>query len=360
MRGLPAARMKRRNHCVPGRLAAAATALLAGLVSGCHRPDAPSPAGILGASPKTPGKTSALKLKPKATPLPISHRVTGMPLPRALAVMVENHPAARPQSGLDQADVVYEALSEGGITRYLAIYWSDNAPVIGPIRSARPHFIELMEAYNPVYVHCGQSWAAEKMLAERMPSEINELKDKAPFWRDTTRRRPHNLYASTASLWQEMERKGLAVGSVAPTFFDQPLPGGKSHAQVRIPYPYGQRYSVSYRYDADRDLYLRSVNGSPHRDRRTSEQLAARTVIVQETTTRPMGTKHGELAIEVVGSGRCWVARHGRWLRGFWRKDAPEVGTVYTTETGARIPSAPGPTWIQVLPEGGRPTFSSS
>src|SRR5262249_25822967 len=161
-----------------------------------------------------------------------------------LAVMIENHPAARPQSGLGEAAIVYEALTEGGITRFLAIYRNDDVARIGPVRSARPHFIDLMQAFDPVYVHCGQSWAAEQILADRKPAEITQTTDPRPFWRDSHRRKPHNLYASTASIEREVQRRKLQGGlSTDPPTSDDPLPNAKPAPFVRIGYPYGQKYS---------------------------------------------------------------------------------------------------------------------
>jgi hypothetical protein len=273
--------------------------------------------------------------------------------------MIENSPAARPQSGLGEAIVVYEALSEGGITRFLAVYNSDSAPAIGPIRSARPVFIDLMQPFSPVYVHCGQSWEAEKLLARRAVAEINELKVKSPFWRDPRRRPPHNLYASTASLWRAAQRMNLAEGAA-----DWPLPvedlpmAGKPASSVTVPYRYRRRYTVRYDYDDSERSYHRSMDGQPHRDAVTDEQLTANTVIVQEAVTRPVGNRSGELAMKLVGSGRCWFARDGRWAAGRWSRETVDAPTTYETGDGGPLQPASGPTWVQIVPTGTRPVFT--
>ncbi len=284
--------------------------------------------------------------------------VSGQPLPVPLAVMVENHPAARPQAGLGEASVVYEALAEGGITRFLAIYLTDNAPVVGPVRSARPYFVDLMEAFRPVYVHCGQSWEAEKLLAQRKVRQLNQLVHPRPFWRDARRRRPHNLYASTASLLREVEQLGLAAPATDwPLTADDVPPAGRRANHLRLGYRYGQRYQVGWDYEPDTRSYLRSINGEPHCDATTGEQLTARTVIVQQVATRRLGTRYKELALEVVGSGRCWFVRDGRWSAGRWTKTKPQSATEYVDPREEPLRVAPGAVWIQVVPQGAAPAF---
>ena len=329
-------------------------ALAAGL-AGCVGIAAHDPQ-LTGITPSIASPGAAARSRPVLPPGPYQAQndpVTGSPLGRPLAVMIENHPAARPQSGLGEADVVYEALTEGGITRFLAIYRNDNVARIGPVRSARPHFIDLMQAYDPVYVHCGQSWAAEKVLAERKPAEINQISDPRPFWRDPHRRKPHNLYTSTASIERDVQRLNLQGGLYTdPPVSDDPLPHGKSAPTVQIGYPYGQRYSVGYQYDAGTGRYLRVMNGQPHVDALTHRRISASTLIVQETEMRPMGTKYGEMQIDVLGTGRCWFFRGGQYVQGTWHKEVPEMATMYFAEDGTPLLMGHAPTWVQIVPTG--------
>jgi hypothetical protein len=327
---------------------------VAGL-AGCVRLEARD-THLPGIGPATVDAPARLPKRPALQPGPYDPRtdpVTTAPLPRPIAVMIENHPAARPQSGLGEAETVYEALTEGGITRFLAIFRTDAVARIGPVRSARPHFIDLMQAYDPVYVHCGQSWAAEKILAERKPAEINQIYDPRPFWRDSHRRKPHNLYTSTAAIAREIQRRGLLAGLYTdPAVVDDPLPQTKPAPAVEIGYPYGQKYSVRYKYDAARGRYLRFMNGQPHVDVLTHRQISAATVIVQETEMRSMGTKYGEMQIDVLGTGRCWIFRGGQYARGTWHKDVPEMAITYTAEDGTPVLMGHGPNWVQIVPTG--------
>jgi hypothetical protein len=322
------------------------------LEAGAHAEPKPAPKG------KAAGRR-ALRLRGPGGYEARAGAVSGEPLARPLAVMIENHAAARPQSGLAQADLVFEALAEGGITRFLALYRADNAPVIGPIRSARPYFIDLMQAFDPVYVHCGQSIEAERILAERQVDEINEITDHRPFWRDARRRKPHNLYASSASLQREARRLAMAAGRVPwPLDVSETPLDGKPCASLSLAYRAGQTYTVGYQYDRARNEYRRLINGRPHLDAGTGRCLTARTVILQETPTRPLGGKLGELEMDVVGTGRCWFVRDGCCVQAAWRKDAAETAISYRTYSGDRLAVAPGPVWVQIFPEGTLPRFS--
>ncbi|GAF86264.1 unnamed protein product, partial [marine sediment metagenome] len=113
---------------------------------------------------------------------------------RPLSIMVENSEGARPQSGLDKANIVYEALAEGGITRFLAIYYDQDAEEVGPIRSARPYFVSKSLEHQAIYVHVGGSEEAYNFIKEEKIDDINEFVDFQPFWRSKDRDPPHNLY----------------------------------------------------------------------------------------------------------------------------------------------------------------------
>jgi len=127
---------------------------------------------------------------------------------RPLSIMVENSEGARPQSGLDKANIVYEVLAEGGITRFLAIYYDQDAEEVGPIRSARPYFVSKSLEHQAIYVHVGGSEEAYNFIKEEKIDDINEFVDFEPFWRTTDRIPPHNLYTSTLKLRKEANKLG--------------------------------------------------------------------------------------------------------------------------------------------------------
>ncbi|GAH19229.1 unnamed protein product, partial [marine sediment metagenome] len=127
---------------------------------------------------------------------------------RPLSIMVENSEGARPQSGLDKANIVYEVLAEGGITRFLAIFYDRDAEEVGPIRSARPYFVSKSLEHQAIYVHVGGSEEAYNFIKEEKIDDINEFVDFQPFWRSKNRKPPHNLYTSTIKLRKEANKLG--------------------------------------------------------------------------------------------------------------------------------------------------------
>jgi Protein of unknown function (DUF3048) C-terminal domain len=139
---------------------------------------------------------------------------------------------------------------------------------------------------------------------------------------------------------------------------DTPLVG-KPCAFLSLAYRAGQSYTVGYQYDRARNEYRRLINGRPHLDAASGQCLTATTVILQETATRPLGGKLGELEMDVVGAGRCWFIRDGCCVPGTWRKDAAETSLSYRTLSGYSLAAAPGPVWVQLYPEGTQPTFRS-
>ncbi len=274
---------------------------------------------------------------------------------RPVAVMVENAPAARPQSGLQKADVVYEVLAEGGITRFLALYYSQDCSNVGPVRSARPYYIERALEYNAIYAHCGGSEDAKSLLkALRMPDldEIGIARRGKAFWRVKSRRAPHNLYADTSRLRQVALDKGYKAQVDVPAFSylaeEETPSGGTAAEKITVNYP--RSYSVvSYRYDPNDKCYLRSEGGMAHKDAVTGQQLKASNIIVQYTNTKVVD-KEGRLQVDMVGSGRSVLYMDGKAFEGSWQKNSADAWTVFMDANGNEFKLRPGQTWIEVVP----------
>jgi len=280
---------------------------------------------------------------------------------RLLAVMVENSPQARPQSGLHLASVVIEAPVEGGITRFLAIFQYDDVPVIGPVRSARPYFVDLARPFDPIYAHCGESYAAIAAIREAELADLDEMNHPTAYWRDRSRRKPHNLYTSSRRLWREASRRGLQSSAGSLPFQPSPDPPvGPPGLAVTLPYLAGRRLSYSVRWECDPTThrYLRWVNGEPHRDRETRRQLAAETVYLLLAPTRLFRPSTGELAIETTGVGRAWMLRGGTRIEGSWSRSHPIAWFRFSSPQGEMRPG-PGSVWVQILPTDRPPRFPS-
>ncbi|GIO87017.1 putative lipoprotein YerB [Paenibacillus faecis] len=290
--------------------------------------------------------------------------LTGMPLNepltrRPLAVMINNAPAARPQSGLGGADIVYEVLAEGGVTRLVSIFHSraDEAK-IGPIRSIRPYMIELGESYHGVLVHAGASNDAYAILQRQKKEDLDEITNAgAYFWRDKSRKAPHNLYSNVEKLLEgAAKRKYKTEDTSVPTYSflkEGDLVAGDSANSVEIKFQL-DNYKVTYKYDATTQLYQRYVNGSPHNDRETGEILTAANVVV-------LGADHkvlddvGRLSVDLELGGQAVLFQRGKMIRGQWIHRPDDV--IRFVKDNQEVPFAPGTTYFNVVPN--QPDFDS-
>ena len=308
---------------------------------------------------------------------------TGQKDARPIAVMVENSPAARPQSGLGDADVVYEILAEGDITRFAAFYHSRSPVKVGPVRSIRPYYVDVAAAMDAVLVHAGWSQEAMNRVDAVGGDHFDEFNgDRVYYWRSPDRKQPHNLYTSIEGIRRGMDKKQLrsAWTPVQPVFeagearreermsetggraagVDGTAGGGKASADasvaasaggggeaVRLPYSAG--YTVSYKYDAASGQYLRWMNGVPHADAETGRQLAAANVLVCRSSHKVTDSA-GRRRVDVQGPGSGYVLSGGKVQAAVWQLRDGLV-RAYAADGQQEIPLAPGVTWIQLVPE---------
>ncbi|MDU2241593.1 MAG: DUF3048 domain-containing protein [Paenibacillus sp.] len=291
--------------------------------------------------------------------------LTGLPLEepltrRPLAIMINNAPAARPQSGLIDADVVYEVLAEGGVTRLVSIFHSqaDNAK-IGPIRSIRPYMIDLGESYHGVLVHAGASNDAYAVLQRQHKEDLDEITNAGSFfWRDKSRKAPHNLYSNVEKLLEGAAKRGYATeDETVPSYVfykDDEHPDSTETANnVEIKFQL-DNYRVSYEYDATAGVYKRSINGEPHTDLETGDPITAANVIV-------MGADHqvlddvGRLDVELSLGGEAVLFQEGKVIRAEWIRKEGDI--IRFIKDNVELPMMPGQTFIHIVPN--TPDFAS-
>jgi hypothetical protein len=279
----------------------------------------------------------------------------------SLAVMIENQADARPQTGLIHADVVYEALAEGGITRFISVFLTGDAPVVGPVRSLRHYFAFMAADYGADIVHIG---ASPEGFAWRDAMNMGHLDESAGdpgVWRIRSRPAPHNAYTATAadrSFLQGMGRQRNRQWG--PLLFSEQAQHGEEVAEsIRLsfaPWP----YRVAYQWDAERGRYLRFMDGGAHRDAASDEQIAPATVVVQfaQVDAIPNDPKL-RLDVNLVGaSGQLMVFSDGTRREGTWTKPAPRSATRWLDNHGERLVIPPGPVWVEVVPIGSPVTWS--
>lgn len=272
-----------------------------------------------------------------------------------VGVMVENLSTVRPQSGLNKAGVVYEALAEGGITRFLAVYATDEViEEIGPVRSARSYYLDWVSEYNALYAHCGGSPDALRLIPEYDLLDVNQIGGDHPyFWRDWSRATAseHTLFTSSELLTFAKRDKNIPEeGDYSPWLFkeDASLAERPTEAKkITIDFS-TYSYKVEYEYDKTNNLYLRINGGEPHIDFKTQEQLTAKNVIVQYVKTRLADASR--LAMDTTGEGGALIFQDGVMINATWEKENRESRTRFYDENHEEIKLNRGSTWVEIVP----------
>ena len=268
---------------------------------------------------------------------------------RPIAVMIDNEINARPQSGLDSAEIIYEIPVEGNITRYMGIYHHLPSEKIGPVRSARPYFIDKALEFGAIYVHCGGSPQALKDLSTLNVDAFNDLKGTPVFWRSTDRKMPHNLYTNTKYMREVSETKKLENKS-APEYFkfsdDFSMPDGAYQKKILI--NYSGYYKVSYLYNEEEKVYYRFINDTPMQDKETKNDIKATNIIIEKVGIKVIDNV-GRLQLNNIGKNRGYFLTGGRLIEIEWQKDSRGGKTVYRDLKGNEIELNKGITWIQVV-----------
>ncbi|MET7503311.1 DUF3048 domain-containing protein [Streptomyces microflavus] len=268
---------------------------------------------------------------------------------KVLAVKIDNVAPARPQTGLDQADIVYVEQVEAGLSRLLAVYSSELPPVIGPVRSARETDLELLRQFDrPVLAFSGAQSGLLPAIDRAPLDAVPPSAAPRAYFRGPERPAPHNLYLRperipyAASGTEAVEALGLRFGPAPP--------GGRAEESRTVRFASAR---TTFTWSAERERWLVSMDGSPAR---TSEggRLGAATVIVQDVTVRPsaFGDRSGNNTpfTETVGSGTAHVLRDGKAYEARWARTSADADTAFTTPDGERIDLASGPLWIVYAP----------
>lgn len=276
----------------------------------------------------------------------------------ALAVKIDNAPEARPQAGLDVADVVYEEVVEGGVTRFIAILHSAAPPVAGPVRSVRPMDPDILSAYHGLFAYSGGIPAFVSLMRKAPVQDVNvDVATDGYSW-DKARRAPHNTFISPEKLWPKAKGDNAAPPQAMFDFRGTGEPFGDAdapHVSIR----YSPRASATYDWDAASASWKRTQNGTPH-VAASGAQIAPENVVIQFVTTRTLGYRDQSgtnvVESEVVGSGEAWLLSNGRVIKGKWSKSSPTAVTKYTDAAGNPVRLTAGRTWVHFAPVGSEVT----
>ena len=269
------------------------------------------------------------------------------------AVMIENHIESRPPSGLAQAKIVYEILTEATITRFLAIYdLSENLEKIGPVRSTRPYFIDLALEYGALYAHSGGSPAAlERLKDDDSISNLDEFfgYNSGYFWCDNQRSAPHNLYTSSLLLSKAKDNYQFQDKSDFISWkFKDGWSAGQDGSEIKINYSPTLSYQVVWKYLKSSNKYERWQANKRHIDEE-GNIIEADNVIIQSTKTQTLD-EIGRKDIDLIGEGQALIFRDGLAIKGQWSKDSVTTRTIFYDESGQEVELNRGQIWIEVVP----------
>ncbi len=299
---------------------------------------------------------------------------------RPLGVMIENHVDSRPQSGLTSASVVHEFIAEGGITRFLAVFYCKDASYVGPVRSARVYFIEMLRGYGayPLYAHVGGANTPGKADALGMISklgwgkynDLNQFSVRFPvFYRDHQRlpnvALEHTVYSSTAKLWEfAAENRDLTEKNEDGDKWDEDYEkwefqdGEASKGTVTaISYEFkgADQYAVTWKYDAATNSYKRFHNGTkPHIDNNNNKQISPKNVAVafMKDSFANDGYDGGHHLYGTTGTGKAIVFQNGEAIEGTWKKPDVESQITFYDTSGDEIEFVRGQIWISSVSTG--------
>lgn len=338
----------------------------------------------------TDGKTVFNKSLPKTEICPLNGEMYSSPQKewwekhRPLGIMIENHKEARPQSGLSSADIIYEAVAEGGITRFLALFYCQDAGEVGPIRSSRTYFLDFVSEYgsDPLYVHVGG--ANESGLADALGqisdygwtgyNDLNQFSIGFPtFWRDYDRlghvaATEHTMYSTTEKLWKFAASRSLTnvgkdgtawtKGFVGYTFKDDALIAERPKSQA-IHFEFWKEdpnYYVDWSFVPSTNIYKRNNGGVAHIDRDNNDQLTAKNIVVlfmRQSSANDGYENNVHLLYKDKGTGKAIVFRDGTKIDGTWQKNSRTSRTLIFDTNGVPVKFNKGIIWFNILPTDG-------
>jgi len=277
-----------------------------------------------------------------------------------IAVMIDNHPDARPAYGLEDAQLVIEAEAEGGITRYMAFFANNkNVKKIGPIRSARPYFVDWANELSALYAHVGGSPEALAKTIKEKILHINEFYNGTYFWRDTAEYAPHNVYSSLANLRKYLEKKELGKAeysvwkykdesSVAEAMDDKSATASATIDRKNITIDFLlSEFKVEWKYIAEQNSYLRYLGGKKQIVS-DDKEIFAKNIIIQYVDSKVLDEEMRQ-EFQHIGMGEALVCVNGVCEKGSWKKKNLNSRTKFYNLEDDEFEFNRGTTWIEIV-----------
>ena len=281
---------------------------------------------------------------------------------RPVAVMIENSPDSRPQSGLINADIVFEVVDEYGITRYIAIFSSKDAEIMGPVRSARIYYAEIARSFDPIYTFWGTYPDAYESIKNLDMDVLDANSDRyVPYtnsgWRDKTRSdvTEHTAFMSTLGIKEDAGEFGYSLeGGQSPMNFkiDAVESERGNISDITVDFSH-DKYIVDFKYDLQLNKYLKLLAGEPHIDFESKEQLSVNNVIVLMTDIDGPIDQYGHMVVRTTGShelGEAYFFMDGNVIEGTWGRTSVFDPFEFKDKDGNPVLFNRGSTWISMIP----------
>jgi Protein of unknown function (DUF3048) N-terminal domain/Protein of unknown function (DUF3048) C-terminal domain len=264
-----------------------------------------------------------------------------------------------PQSGLSKADIIYEFPVEGGLTRLQALFYAETPDVVGPLRSARPYFIDLAREYKAIFVHHGGSRAAFDYLDTDVVDNVSPRTNDSLFWRSDTRNAPHNSMLNYEELWDIIRDRSIDGLKETRTFTfakevadsdkkessDDEEPVVPTVTAITVDNPYTL---VEYKYIQETNLYEHYVDGDLYIDAENDQPITASNILIQHVTSTVLDS-HKRLAIDLTAGGEATLFTGGNVVEGTWSRENLDAPTIFTDAEGNDFVLTRGKTWVHIV-----------
>lgn len=275
-------------------------------------------------------------------------------------VMIENSPDARPQSGLDSAGVVFEAVAEGGITRFLALFQESQPDYIGPVRSVRPYYIDWAVGFDAAIAHVGGSPEALSKMSSVGAKDLDQFANGNAYTRINSRSSPHNVYTSLASLLSIETNKGYTTSNFTPWERKVAAPSSAPNATSINLEISSALYNSHYDYDQTTNKYKRSEGGAAHMqlDKNGQKSQIKADVVIAMAIGKSLESDGIHTIYTTISSGQALIFQDGTATAATWRKTGITSQIAFTDQSGNTIKLNPGKTWITAVDAIGRVTYN--
>ena len=284
---------------------------------------------------------------------------------RPLAIMINNLNKAVPQCGISKADILYEIIAEGSVTRFMAIFHDlSDVGVIGPVRSVRPYFFRVAQHYGAILSSAGGSDEAIDLVGDMGWDYLNGIAGAGNYfyrdeWRRSNRGYEHSLMTTGENLLKAIEKKGfddtMEDADYGFHFTEEAMTAGEDANTITVWF-YQNGKKTTMTYNAETGLYAMSQHGNPSVDGNDDSPIVFRNVVVLEADSH-VKDKKGHLEVQMTGSGKGYYARDGKIVPVTWSRESNSAHYVYTDEAGDPISFGVGKTYVAIVPDGSPISF---